>query len=259
MASTFKELGDDVLMYMSVYTEKLVITNEALMRFMTKGMSLLQREATVAETSIVLTRSDATTRFVLPDDVLFPTMLVDATGNEIINQEFDQLQRQAERATTGYLDSPYPRSERVRFDSGYGVGSLGERCFGRGTYRNYAIHDYEIYLLPDTGDTELTFYYVPNVEPISHTSTQWEDWYASNMANFDALYASVGPVTAFQPYEDAIVKYAVSCLLKTQAGPNRQDYKVFEGEFWAEVKRAIDNKPVMYRDGVAEYYMSPGV
>ena len=79
------------------------------------------------------------------------------------------------------------------------------------------------------------------------------------MADFETLYSTTGPITGFQPYEDAIVSFAVSRLLKTQAGPARQDYLVFEREFWAEVQRAKDNRPVMYRDGVAEYYMSPGV
>lgn len=247
MASTFKDLGDEVLTELRLYTEKLPITTHMLMRYLTRGMQVLQREANIVEAAVGLTRADTATRFQEPEDVLVPMTLVDSEGFELIGQAFDQLQRQAERTTTGYLDSPYPRSARVNFGSHRGINNDN-------TYRHWARWDGEIYLYPDLGDTALTYYYIPDVQAISPTSTQWSAWYQGGETVFENLYSTTQMSRAFLPYEQAIVNYAVMRILKSQTNPN---YKVFETEFYADVERAKANRVLMYRDGVAEYYMSP--
>lgn len=252
MASTFKNLGDDVLSEARIYTEKLVITDEILMRYMSRAVQVLQREAEIAEAIVTLVRTDTTLNFIEPDDVLRPAELIDSTGLKLIEQEWRQQQTQAERAKLGYLDSPYPTSSHIGMDSGYGVGSIGSDISG-GTYRHYARYNRRIYLLPDTGDTSLTYYYIPDLKAISRNSAQWTAWYTSDAA-FEAQYQQAELIAVFQPYEQAIVDYAVMRILRSQTSPN---YKVYEQNFWSEVERAKANKPSLFRDAVAVYYMSP--
>ena len=239
--ASFKELGDQLLVAMRMYTAELPVTDPQILYWLSVGMQMFQREALLVESWASLTRNSTTMLFDEPEDVFVPVRLTDSNGHDLLSKEFDELKRLQEQSSTGFMDSPYQRSKRVNYG---GTGINGDN-----TMRLWARWNRSIYIWPDNGDTTLTLLYYPNLEAYSSVSTQWTPFFPLEV-NFVTQYNSRALHPSLRPYERGVLYAACMEFLRMLPSPN---YKVYEQLFYEEVNKAVMQKPLMATEVLRPY------
>ncbi|KKN79172.1 hypothetical protein LCGC14_0341890 [marine sediment metagenome] len=267
MGSTFKEIYGDYQDSIKNYVEKLDVTPLSFMRQYTKGMQVFQRETEYFEKTTVVQRDTTTSNFLVPDDFDRLIEAKDYDGKTLLYVDYIQFTRIAEKFDNGLLETPVDYSTRLINTFLYGNLSYLYQYSGNNRYgllssgtdtltKIITMYNRVFYINNDdtTNNTEITINYIPILEPISGSSSQWTNWQPLNGVNFNTAFANFRLSPEIINYEDTFLNYAISRFLRSQGSVN---YKVYEQEFWADVKRAIANKPVKFREGVRSYNMAP--
>jgi len=269
MASVFSELYSDYRNSIKIYTEELDVTEFQFMRDFTKGMQKFQRETEYVEAVVTIQR-DNTNRFRIPPGVLRIIEIRDDNGEKILEQSYLQMMRNVDRYEKGHLETPtdyvmrttkfvdtHVNDNRNRNMPNWVVfPPWGPFPAGRGTgfteQRLWSIWGTEIFVYPPYSGNTLTIYYIPDVDVFSSSSPQWTQWFQPG--NFLIMFNNTTVNRFLVPYEDAFVKYAIMEFIRSKGSKN---YLVFQQEFWSEVERAKINKPIYFREAVADYFFAP--
>jgi len=259
MASTFAEIYSDFRDMVKVYTTKLDVTPLQFMRLYSKGMAEFQRDTEYLEAYVEIDK-DSNGNFAVPVDMLRLVEVRDKNDLDLLIQGYTQYRRNVEKTVDGYIETPTNYSIRLRgIYNGLQYGNVSD------TARMVTIWNRRLLIYPDLGDTILNVFYIPVIHPISSNSFQWSDydattnptpttkWYPID-TRFDTMFTTTGLHPTLAPFEGVFLNYAVSKYLESQGN---QNYIVFEKAYEKDVKKAIEEKPSYYREGVASYHMSP--
>ncbi len=242
--STLRELYDDFTAAIRLYTEHLPVTEIVFLRYLSRGLQLFQRETELAEATLAISR-DANGDFTLPEWTARLVQVQDKDNVELLIQDYRQLERTRHVTSNRIPDTPLNYGRRVRYP--------GEGISGYASARLVTQYNRRLLLFPDLGDTVLRLYFIPAVQPFSSAGPQWTDFFPL-ASNFKAQFDTRRLAAEFHDYEKAMMDYAVAEFIKSAGNAN---YRVYEQSFWEEVERAKINKPVLFREGVADYFMSP--
>lgn len=271
MASTFKELYDDFTDTVKIYTERMDVTPVSFMRMLTRGIQIFQRETHYIEAYTDIAISNGI--FQIPFDFMMAIEMKDANNYTLLEQEYTQLNRTAEKWQDGYLEVPTDYSMRMpeylsgSNPDGLFAGANGERV-DESVHRMYAIYNQSIVVFPNHNDTALKLWYVPDIQAFSINSPQWSTYdvttgtYAAGISlrwfpldtQFLTMFTQSSINMVIAMYEDAFVDYAISRYLRSQSNPN---YKEFLVSFWEDINRAKESKPVRNKEMVSEYMFAP--
>ena len=242
--SSWKELYDDFKDQTQNYTEKVTVTENMFMRYISKGAQSFQRDTNYMESVAELARgrdqgNNEQEYFDVPYNLLIPIELQDSSGLTILPQSYGQFRRNIE---VGGRETPFD----------YTIPFSPERA--NGDIRIYTIFGrrLEVYPLYDT-DTSVTLKYIPDLDAFSEVSQMWASFFPIE-TNFDHMFTNTGLPLDLRPYEDGILSYAISKFIKRQGNAN---YKVYEDEYRGHVKLAMENKPTLFTEGVRDYKMAP--
>lgn len=255
MASTFAELFSDFQDLSKNYTEKLDVTELSFMRYFTRGIQEFQKQTEYVEKTWIVQRGvdPDPAIFIVPDDMLrivdVRAVTSSSTGLDesiFLLQDYTQFKRNQDKWVNGYLETPTDYGLRIR-----------NKATASGRYRDQipiaTIWRRELLTFPEYTGDELSIWYIPDLHAISETSSQWTPWYpyATNfMTNFTTM--KVTPELAM--FEQTFLDYALSMFIKSKGSAN---YKVYEQSFQQSVEWAKVNKPILYREGVADYMFAP--
>ena len=258
--STYAELYDDFKDKIKWYTEKLDVTPFSFMRTFTEGVSNFQRETRYVENMVDIL-PDINGDFTIPDDYLYQVELRDINNKPILILDPLQFQRICDQWSTNRIETPVNYSYRIsnRLVSGNSFAPFRDPDWldnvKGGLARFATIYQRKLKWFPVhlQGDTKFTFWYIPELQVISRSASQWVNWFPHD-ANFEPLFYTQQLYPSLIPYEKGFVSYAVWKWLQSQGNVN---YKVFENEYNVELARAKENKPIYYQEGVSVYNMAP--
>jgi hypothetical protein len=254
--STFKELYDDFTYQINLYVERVNVTEYQFMRMVTRGVQLFQAQTELAEVSELITtrvaspegeRSGSGFAFPLRNSVLRVLDAEDKDGNLLLFQDYQQFLRLREQYEgSGVIRAPQEYSYHVR--------RLEEWKHGDKHARVITVFGRMVWLYPFfDSDTEIRVRYIPDLQPISESATEWSPFYPLD-TNFMPQFESSSITPALLPYEQAFVDYAVAMFLR---GLGQANYKIFLQDFWGQVKLAKDSKPVYFKEGASAYMFAP--
>lgn len=241
--STWAELGDDFRNTVLLYTEKLAITEPQIMRWLTRGMSDFQKKTRYIEGTKNLVTGDA---YLLGDDVLEIRTVTDVDGVQLLLLSYDQYREALDRVQAGrYGFHETPQHWSWRRDLSYlsDWGNMSRIC---------TVWENKLLRYPTATDATIELRYTKHLHPYSSASTQWSTWFPA--ANFPVRYAADQPPKELNSWEDAFVAYGVSSYLESIANPN---FELFRNRYEQFVADAIRLKPVLFRESVAPYNISP--
>jgi len=263
MASTFADLYADYSDEIRRYTEKLDVTERQFMRNYTKAMQQFQRETEYMERYVELTPS-SDSLFYLPDDCLRVVELRSPDEEKLVQQDYMQYARNVEKWPGGYLETPYDYTigTNLRVENSEIFNYLRGCCAtSPGNVRLFTIWARRIYVYPYKDFDTLKLRYIPDIEAFSRNSPQWNTVDGQGAPNgwfpdtrFDTMFRTSGVAPSMAPYEDAFLTYAVMRYIRKMGSVNFREYK---SEWNAELKRAKENKPLYWSEGVADYKMAP--
>lgn len=265
MGSTFKEIYSDYQDQIKNYVEKLDVTPLSFMRQYTRGMQVFQRETEYFEKVVKIQRDTATSNFLAPDDFDRLIEAKDYNGKTLLYLDYTQFTRIAEKFDNGLLETPTDYSTRLiqtiaAIDGLYGIKGYDRYDYlGQGQEqwtKIITMFDRVFYINDDdtTNNTDITINYIPILEPISNSSSQWTAWQPLGEVNFTTAFNNFRLSPELINYEETFLNFAISRFLRSQGSVN---YKVFDQEFWSDIKRAIINKPTKFKEGVRSYNMGP--
>lgn len=273
MASTFKEMYDDFVDSVKVYTEEMDVTPVLFMRWLSKAIQKFQRETLYIESYAQLNYDVNNQLFRIPPDFMMTIELKDNFGVTILQQGFQQQNRNVELWEGGYLETPTDYGMRI---AGYtaerlpptAINSRDRDLIIEGMPRMYNIYNNILTIFPYYDDTILHLWYYPEIQVFSITSEQWSTynpntgqydpnlplrWFPLN-TQFPTMFTQSRLNPIISNYEEAFIDYAISRYLRSKGNAN---FRVFEQNFMEEVERAKLNKPVQEHEAVSEYMFAP--
>jgi hypothetical protein len=242
MASTFMELFGDFQDSIKSYTEKLDVTKLAFMRLLTRGIQKFNEQCRLVEVLATVSKGTVAPYWPIPTDLLEIKEMRSSTGMSLLEQEFSQWNRNQQLILDGqgYVETPTDYDER------YGNNRTTPT-------RIFTIFRRQFLFYPDVLDTDtFQLFYIPDLHAISQNSIQWAGWFPGTQ--FDIMFRSARINDTYAPYEDAFVDYAVGQYIKRKGSIN---YRIFEMEFDKQIQIAKMNAPIMFKEGVRTYEMSP--
>lgn len=268
MPSTYLELYSDFQEEVKLYHEQATFTERSFMRRITTAAQEFQKRTKIVETEKQLFRAN---NFYLGDDILEIIEVCDQNDNNFFSMEFGQFRSEVEKLPTeitpltdsegrtvvpiGRLFEVGNRAEtKFFFDINRHPPETGSVSFGRNT-RWYTVSYNSVVIYPDRGDDILELRYYPDLHPYSKISSQWRTWFDDNESQFQHLFTNYGLWGTLSQYENAILKKAVSGYVGAQLDKD-QSYKALN-DFTSAVNLAKDNKPQLYKLGMAQYHVSP--
>ena len=264
MASTFAEMFSDFQDNVKIYTEKLDITEMQFLRLLTKGMQKFQRQTEYIENVMRITPDPVTTAYMIPNGLLRLIEVKDKDFYSVLMQSPEQFIRIVEKWQDGYLETPTDWQIRKQ---GYlrnnnptpqytRTSGVNEYQFGR--ICTIIARELRVQPIAST-DTYFDLYYIPDLDPFSINSTQWNtgdpltSWFPED-TNFYTRFSTASINPAISMWEDTFVSYATAEYIKSRGSRN---YQVFEAQYKADVELAKLEKPVLFREAVSDYMMSP--
>lgn len=246
MASTFEDLYSDFKSLAKIYTEKIDVTPLQFMRFLTRGLQIFQRKTELIETVLVLEQTGTAPNqyYAVPEEMRRLVELRDVGDYPILIQDFEQYKRVVDKWEDAVTETPIDFLQKVS----YNVAKDGQDC------RVATIWDRKILVYPWVNDANLSLWYIPDVQTISPNSFQWSVWFDGTDETFNSYFRTASIADPLLPYEQAFVDYALSLFLKAAGS---EAYIAFERSFEKEIRNAIDEKPVLFRDAVASYKLAP--
>jgi len=248
MASTFAELYGDFRDQVTLYTEKLSVTEIQFMRWVTQGMQKFQQETKYIERAVTIPRDTTDDVFPIPNDFLEFIEAKDLEGYTFVPQGYEQYTRNLELHAddNAFVETSTDYMMRL------------QEYYSRNTKSAYARYIcifarfFKVYPNPEEDDN-IYLWYIPDIPPISRSDGNWTTWFTGGVFN-RALFLTSMPNRSISPYEECFVDYAISKYLKAMGHPN---YRVFEKSFQAEVARAKMNKPTMASEMTRDYMFAP--
>jgi len=251
MASSWRELSDDIKYEILLYTEKLTMTEMQIMRLLTKGQSEFQRltHYVQATKSIVSTSTPA---WDVGDDVLVPIEIKDLNGTVLMIVDPSQFQDLMDRGPKdsndyiGYHEPAVHYSRRYEFADKANWGKVRRMAT---IWANTVL----TYPQDTVADATLSLRYIQDLHAFSVNSAQWATFLPVD-TNFMAQFDTTGPNAQIARYEDAFVNYAVYRYLESIGHKNAL---VFRSRFQEYVDQAIQDRPTLFHHGSADYNFAP--
>lgn len=270
MASTWKNLYDDMLQHLLLYTEDVKMTEQQGMRYLTQGMEDFQRRVRIVEgyKNIAVDDpndiSDPGAVYVLGDDVLEIQEVHDLDGYRLVGTNYKEFTDIIERSDglSTRPDAPFHETpvhfSRIRRRPNSPINSNWDLDCHRGSARIWTTHfmpaGHGLLRWPaNPTDTSFNIRYIVHLHPFSDGSSQWTAWYVSDAA-FEANFIGTGPDDRLAPYERAFVLHAVSTYLRSV---NKDAAYAYQKDYEGVVAEAIANKPEYVSELVAPYNHSP--
>ena len=256
MASTFAELYSDFQDRVKAYVEKLDITEYSFMRMLTQGIQKFQRETEYAEKVVKIQKEVNGNRevFIVPNDMIRPidvrAMHETPYGVEeeiFLLQSYEQFIRNKDKWEMGYLETPTDYELRIPHKR------TAPAVRARGHVRLATIYSRELLTFPEYKGNELVVWYIPDLYPISAGTEHWEPWYPLDV-NFMRMFTTARITPSLAPFETSFVDYVLSVYIQSKGSAN---YRVYEEQFMAAIQRAIETKPTLFREAVADYMFAP--
>lgn len=268
MPSTYLELYSDFQEEVKLYHQNATFSERSFMRRITRAASEFQKRTKIVETSKVLYNAN---NFYIGDDVMQIVEICDQNDNNFLSMEYSQFRTALER-----LGQDIPTTVDVNGRTVVPIGKIflkgnkeetgyyfdqvrhppptGDTQFGQHT-RWFTLYEGSILIYPDRGDDWLQMRYIPDIHPYGSNSSQWTAWFDNNEAKFEEYFKNHGLWGELSKYEEAILKKAVGGFIGAQLD-KEQKYMAMN-EFKSAVNLATDNKPQLYKIGVATYHVSP--
>jgi hypothetical protein len=241
MASKFDELFSDFKELVKVYTDVLDVTPLIFMRFLTQGVQIFQRETEIVQKAIILAQTGDPPVYMMPDDMFRIIEIRDYNDIPVRLQSFEQFKRNVDLYESGYRRTPNTDITPL----------LGNKLSDWNNMRLATVWDRRILMHPWIDDTSIAIWYIPDLSPISRGSDQWTDWYIDE-ESFDTQFKTTSLTPNLQPYESALVDYAISTYLKSKGNANQ---KVYEEMFYTAIQLETSKGKTYFQQGGSDYYM----
>lgn len=268
MAGTWKELHDDFLQEILLYTEQVTLTPPQIMRYLTKGMSEFQRRTAIAEDVKTLTMNGADTvtdidaRFPVGTDILEIIEVRDTNEKQMLivgYQQFRDIKQRADSGERGYHETPAHFSRIRERDSADVNDVIWENTYSRGMTRICTVYATDLLRYPPlAADTSFEMRYRPDYPQFSSFETYWAAWFPLDTA-FDAQFVATGPPDQIRKWSSSFVAYGVAQFLRSQNVLSGEQplWLQYMEEFNNIVNSAIESKQHLQHELVAPYNLSP--
>jgi len=244
--TSWNEYYDDFLDNISLYREKLPMTERRYMRWAAEGLADAQRRAQVITDVKKLTTQDGT-NFPLGNDVLRIIKVVDSTGTELLSQSIGQKQMVVEQSLTGYNENPHWFG---LYKPGTTIGTFGgyePRIYDR----NGTVDTIRVYPPTDVNE-QLTMDYVVEIHRFTSGSPQWAAWFPSEAA-FQAQFQQAPP----QQWRQLDMAWQMYCVMQYLLVTRNPDYQVYADRYQSAVQQAMLNQQQHFDSGASAYSMTP--
>lgn len=247
--SLFCEMFSDFQDMAKQYTEKLDVTELSFMRTLTRGIQEFQRETELVEMTVDINRQQPPLApFMCPNNMIRPLDLraidpVDGTTTQVfLSQSLNQMKRNTDKVLDGFLETPTDYEMRIK-------SIPGNRTINGDNVSLYTIHGREIITFPSFTGNTLRMWYIPDLRAISAAHPEWASWFPIN-TNFMPQFTTQVLNASLAPFEQAFIDYALAQFIK---GKGSKNYLVFEQNFQTAIGRAIETKPVYFKQGASDY------
>lgn len=268
--SLFVELYSDFQEEVKLYHPDAVFNAKVFMRYLTRAARDFQRKTKVMENKKEVY---ADNEFFLGGDILQIIEVTDSENNALLPMEYKQARHEIQMSAPdvqGLTEVFYAdvnmvswrrkinRSENVmQNDLGKIPPPTGDESWGQHT-RIFTVAANRLVVYPETlnGVTDDFFnvYYYEDVIPFSANEEAWKQWFIGD-EEFTLCFENTGFNAPLSQYEDTILSKAVSEFLKARL--DKDQYYIRLKEYEKSVAFVIDNKPTLFRGGVAMYNLSP--
>jgi hypothetical protein len=268
--STFIELYSDFQEEVKLYHPDATVSDRMFMRYLTRAARNFQRMTKVVENKKTIY---ADNEFFLGNDILQIIEITDEDNNPLMPMEYKQARHEVQlsgQAVQGVNETyaanvslmhwrrRHNRAENVaQNDLGKVPPPTGDESWGQHT-RVFTVAANRVVVYPDTlngvADELLQVYYYEDVLPYSSQEEVWKQWFLGD-EEFALLFQNTGFNAPLSQYEDTILKGSTIAFLAARLDNDRLSH--LQREYKEEVQYIIENKPTLFRGGVAMYNLTP--
>lgn len=266
--STFIELFSDFQEEVKLYYPDATVSYRMFMRRISRAAQDFQRQAKVVENKKEIY---ANNEFFLGNDVLEIIEITDEDNNPLLPMEYKQARHEIQVSgpnVNGITDNYYvgPNLAKRRINRAENVAShdlgkipppTGDENWGQHT-RVFTVAANRVVVYPETlngeNDYLLNVYYYEDIAPFSSQEEAWKKWFL-NDESFNLMFQNTGFNDPLQQYESIILMKATIEFLRSRL--DKDQLSALQREYKNELQSVIENKPTLFRGGVAMYNLSP--